>query len=180
MLRDDPAITARTVIRVDTESHDRAESADLEELKAIVDANAYMTLATAGVDGMPWASPVWFAHTGYIEFLWASRPTARHSQNIAVHSSVGIVVFDSTVPPGHGRAVYMEATADIVPPGELDDAIATYSQESAAQGIPAWTVADVSGDAPHRLYRARAVRHYVLNERDQRIPVRLEPVGREG
>jgi hypothetical protein len=165
------------VIRVDTESDDRGDRPDLEELKAIVDANAYMTLATAGADGMPWASPVWFAHTGYTEFLWASRPSARHSQNIAVRGAVGIVVFDSTVAAGHGRAVYMEATADTVPPGDLDDAITAYSQECVAQGIPAWTVADVSADAPHRLYRARAVRHYVLNERDQRIPVRLELSG---
>lgn len=167
-------MTARTVIVMSTQD-DPDDRPELTELKAIVDANVYMTLATAGPDGTPWASPVWFTHTGYTEFLWASRPSARHSENIAVRGAVGIVVFDSTVAAGHGRAVYMEATADTVPPGELDHAIATYSQECAAQGLPAWTVADVSGDAAHRLYRARAVRRYVLDEHDQRIPVDLAP-----
>lgn len=29
--------------------------------RAIVDSNAYMTLATADETGRPWASPVWYA-----------------------------------------------------------------------------------------------------------------------
>jgi Pyridoxamine 5'-phosphate oxidase len=151
---------------------------DAAELMTIVDTNAYMTLATADAEGTPWPSPVWFAHEGYTEFLWASRPNARHSQNIAVRPAVGIVIFDSTVVPGDGRAVYMEAAAEMVPPGELDDAVAIYSQASEAQGIAAWTIADVTGHAPHRLYRARAARHFVLDARDQRIPVQ-PPAGRD-
>jgi Pyridoxamine 5'-phosphate oxidase len=144
------------------------------ELKAIVDTNSYMTVATAAADGTPWASPVWFAHEGYAEFVWVSRPTARHSQNVAVRPEVGIVIFDSTVPPFRARAVYMEATAGVVPPGELDHAVATFAQECVAQGIAAWTVGDVTGDARHRLYRARATSHFVLDAHDERIPVRLE------
>lgn len=48
---------------------------DLEAVaRAIVDSNAYMTLATANEDGRPWASPVWYAHAGYREFYWVSSP----------------------------------------------------------------------------------------------------------
>jgi hypothetical protein len=43
-------------------------------LKAIVDANQYMTLATADEDGLPWASPVWFASIEYRELFWVSSP----------------------------------------------------------------------------------------------------------
>jgi hypothetical protein len=150
-----------------------ATSPAAAELKAIVDTNSYMTLATATADGTPWASPVWFAHEGYAEFVWVSRPNARHSQNIAVRPEVGIVIFDSTVPPLRGRAVYMEATAGVVSPAEIDQAVATFAQECVAQGIPAWTVDDVSGDARHRLYRARATSHFVLDAHDERIRVRL-------
>lgn len=52
---------------------------DRATLGAIVEANAFMTLATADADGLPWATPVWFAHVDCAEFLWVSRPEARHS-----------------------------------------------------------------------------------------------------
>jgi predicted pyridoxine 5'-phosphate oxidase superfamily flavin-nucleotide-binding protein len=52
-----------------------SEPADLQSVvKAIVDANQYLTLATADEDGQPWASPVWFASTDYREFFWVSSP----------------------------------------------------------------------------------------------------------
>ena len=52
--------------------------------RGVIDANAYMTLATADGDGRPWASPVWFAHHGYTNSYWVSRPDARHSRNLAI------------------------------------------------------------------------------------------------
>src|SRR5215211_3043194 len=71
--------------------------------REIIDANRYMTLATADGDGRPWASPVWYAHQGYTDLYWVSRPEARHSRNLAVRPEVGIVIFDSTVPVGRRR-----------------------------------------------------------------------------
>ena len=71
--------------------------------RGIIDANRYMTLATADGDGRPWASPVWYAHQGYTDLYWVSRPEARHSRNLAVRPEVSIVIFDSTVPEGTGR-----------------------------------------------------------------------------
>lgn len=50
--------------------------------REILDANRYMTLASADREGELWASPVWFAHAEYGEFLWISRPEARHSRNV--------------------------------------------------------------------------------------------------
>jgi Pyridoxamine 5'-phosphate oxidase len=150
---------------------------DPAEASAIIDGNAYMTLATADARGVPWASPVWFAHEGYTEFLWVSRPGARHSHNIAVRAEVGIVVFDSTVPIGNGRAVYMEATAGAVPDQDVARGIETFSQRSQAQGGAAWTAADVTGDAQFRLYRALAAQHFLLDEHDHRVPVDLDGSG---
>ena len=52
-----------------------AEDQELETLaRAIIDANLYMTLATADESGRPWASPVYFAVDDYREFIWVSRP----------------------------------------------------------------------------------------------------------
>jgi hypothetical protein len=36
--------------------------------RAILDSNAYLTLATADGAGRPWASPVCYAAAGYAEF----------------------------------------------------------------------------------------------------------------
>lgn len=81
--------------------------------RSIIDANLYMTLATADEGGRPWASPVCFAHEGYSEFLWVSSPQATHSRNIAARSELAIVIFDSGQPVGTGHGVYMaEQVAD--------------------------------------------------------------------
>ena len=91
-----------------------ASTPDPDAARALIDANAYMTLATADRDGRPWASPVWFAHDGYTTFYWVSRPGPRHSRNLEVRPQLAIVIFDSTVPECEGQAVYMEAEAERV------------------------------------------------------------------
>ena len=141
--------------------------------REIIDANRYMTLATADGGGRPWASPVWYAHQGYTDLYWVSRPGARHSRNLAVRPEVGIVSFDSTVPEGDGQAVYAEALAEELDGAERDEGIAIFSRRSEAGGAAPWGVADVSAPAPFRLYRARASAHFVLADNDERLAVRL-------
>jgi nitroimidazol reductase NimA-like FMN-containing flavoprotein (pyridoxamine 5'-phosphate oxidase superfamily) len=142
--------------------------------KAIVDANSYLTLGTADAAGVPWASPVWYAHASYREYFWVSRPGARHSQNIAVRPEVGIVIFDSTVPIGTGKAVYMAAVAEEVSDDdEVARGIEVFSERSLAQGGRAWTPEDVSPSGRVRLYRARASEQFVLSPEDERLPLTL-------
>ena len=139
---------------------------------ALVAANSYLTLATVDPDGRPWATPVWFAPDGD-GFLWASRPEARHSRNIATTPAVGIVVFDSTAPPGQGTGFYADAEAAEVAPGDVAAAVAAYSAGCVAAGLPGWTEARVTGPAQFRLYRARMQRAWVLDDHDRRVPVQL-------
>jgi nitroimidazol reductase NimA-like FMN-containing flavoprotein (pyridoxamine 5'-phosphate oxidase superfamily) len=142
--------------------------------KAIVDANSYLTLGTADAVGTPWASPVWYAHASYREYFWVSRPGARHSQNIAVRPEVGIVIFDSTVPIGTGKAVYMAAVAEEVSDDdEVARGIEVFSERSLAQGGRAWTPEDVGPSGRVRLYRARASEQFVLSPEDERLPLTL-------
>lgn len=141
--------------------------------REIIDANRYMTLATADGGGRPWASPVWYAHQGYTDLYWVSRPGARHSRNLAVRPEVGIVIFDSTAREGDGQAVYVEALAEELDGAERDEGIAVFSRRSEAGGSAPWGVADVSGAAQFRLYRARASAHFVLADNDERLTVRL-------
>lgn len=139
----------------------------------IIEANSYMTLATADETGRPWATPVWFAHSAADgdEFVWVSRPGTRHSENIAERPEVAIVVYDSSVPVGSAAAVYVVAVAHAV--ADDDDeraaALAVFNDGAAAGGIPVWNEADVTGSAQFRLYRARATAVFVLGEGDQRV-----------
>ncbi len=38
--------------------------------RQVIDTNRYLVLATADKHGIPWASPVWYAHADYREFFW--------------------------------------------------------------------------------------------------------------
>jgi hypothetical protein len=139
--------------------------------RRIVDANMYMTLATADADGRPWASPVWYAPAGLTEFLWVSRPGTRHSQNIAGRPEIAIVIFDSTVPVGGAEALYAEAVAEQLSGDELEQGIARFSQRSVEVDGEIWEPARVTAPAQFRLYRARASSRFVLGPHDERLPV---------
>jgi uncharacterized protein YhbP (UPF0306 family) len=115
--------------------------------RTIIDANQYMTLATADAQGQPWASPVFYATADYAEFYWISAPETMHSTNLVQRPQVSSVIFDSTAVEGTGQAVYMSATAEQVPDDDLDRALAVYPGP---------------GVAPYRLYRATVFEHSVL------------------
>src|SRR4029453_8935015 len=94
--------------------------------RAIIDANLYLTLGTTDPDGRPWTSPVYFAAAGEREFYWMSATDARHSRNLVDRPDVSIVVFDSSVAPYHGRAVYAVGVARELSGDELDRGLDVY------------------------------------------------------
>lgn len=146
-----------------------------EITRSILDGIAYMVLATADGEGLPWASPVWFAMDGYDELYWISRPDARHSRNIAARADVGIVVFDSTNPAETRQAVYMRADAHEV--GEsraIARGVAAFTRESLSQGLDGLTLDEVTGEADLRLFHARVRGHWIL-ETDHDVRVRTHP-----
>jgi nitroimidazol reductase NimA-like FMN-containing flavoprotein (pyridoxamine 5'-phosphate oxidase superfamily) len=150
------------------------EERDLADVaKEIVDRNLYMVLATADRSGQPWASPVYFAHSGYRELFWVSAPEAAHSRNLVERREVGIAIFDSSAAINTGRGVYVSGVAQELPAHETAEGIALFSERSASHGGEAWTVDDVREPARLRLYRATAEATYVLDEHDQRVEVSL-------
>jgi len=146
-----------------------AEHADIA--RTILDANSFMTLATADADGLPWATPVWFAHEGYRELYWVSAPGSRHSVNLAARPELSIVVFDSTVVPNEGQAVYVSATA-AEQTADLSRGLAAITRKSVASGLGEWGVDRVTGGARLRLYRA-IVRDLYIMDPDAAIDVRV-------
>lgn len=142
---------------------------DLELFEDIVRGNQYLILATADADGVPWSTPVWFSFADLWQFVWVSNPGARHSQNIAVRPEVAFSIFDSTQPPGTGRGVYVRAVAEQVPDPETEAALAIFNGRM--DSLPPWSREDVAPGARRRLYRATAVEHFVLSDKDERVPV---------
>lgn len=141
----------------------------------LIAANAYLTLATVDERGDPWSTPVWFAPDGRTGFVWASKPGARHSRNLAVHPTVAITIFDSSRAPGDGSAVYAAARAEEVDDRGRGAALAIYNARSAERGLPEWSVEQLSGDGKHRLYRATVIEMYVLDDHDERVIVPPSP-----
>ena len=125
--------------------------------REIVAANRFMVLGTADAAGTPWVTPVWFAHADHRRFVWVSSPDRRHSRNVTERAEVSIAIFDSTVTPGDGRAVYMDGRAGLA---DLARDLETFN----AGGLDRrWGLDDVTGDAPYRLYAATITRHWVLD-----------------
>src|SRR4029450_8122039 len=98
----------------------------------VIESNRYMVLGTADEAGVPWVTPVWFAQSDYRRFIWVSSPDRRHSRNIRARPELSIVIFDSQVPVGSARAVYMSARAEGLSGADLEREIAAL--EPAGRG----------------------------------------------
>src|SRR5918995_631349 len=143
---------------------------DLEvAARAIIDANLYMVLGTADEEGHPWVSPVYYAPAAHAEFFWVSAPEATHSRNLAARPEISIVIFDSRVPVGTGRGVYMKAVAERPTGRDEERGIQVFSRRSLEHGGDEWTLEDVRPPARLRLYRAVASEHSVLGPHDERL-----------
>ena len=157
-----------------TSPNDDDAEARLRVLHSVIDANRFMTLATADEHGTPWASPVWFARRDERRFLWVSRPTTRHSRNITARTGVAIVIYDSQTTPDERQAVYIDATARELEGEDLDSGLSAFSRESLSQGLPEWPRERVTGSASFRLYQATATAWFILaDDPDERLPVPL-------
>jgi nitroimidazol reductase NimA-like FMN-containing flavoprotein (pyridoxamine 5'-phosphate oxidase superfamily) len=159
--------------------------------RAIIDANRYLTIATVDEHSSPWASPVFFATDDAVDFYWVSSPHTRHSQALAGHPEVSLLIFDSTAAPLTGDALVMTATATQIDSDDtmqLTRALSVYPGPAERGGRP-FSAEQVSGDAQYRLYRARALEWFVQcpwgqgaciahgTKYDHRIAVDLAPAG---
>jgi nitroimidazol reductase NimA-like FMN-containing flavoprotein (pyridoxamine 5'-phosphate oxidase superfamily) len=146
--------------------------------RAIIDTNYYLTLGTTDPDGRPWTTPVYFAPAGDREFYWLSATDSRHSRHLAERPQVSLVIFDSTVAPYHGRAVYAAGEAREVTGTDLDHALRSYPRRDGG-GATSVTREDVTGTSPYRLYRATASDLWVLCPREPRQPCALHGLAKD-
>ncbi len=118
-----------------------------DHAKALLERNAYLTLSTIGADGQPWTSPIYMAADGLTDFYWVSNQASLHSVNVEAHPEVSLVVFDSTVPAYHGRALYAVGTAAVVDESELEHGLRVYPGPP-SRGGSVMTLEDVTGESP--------------------------------
>lgn len=135
----------------------------------IIDNTSFVVLGTADADGTPWTSPVYFTAHEYVELYWISRPSARHSRNIAARPEISAVVFDSQVVPGAGQAVYMSASAaDVSEHAEFESFrhrfnFARYA-EPTEHDLSVFEADKLRAPGgPFRLYRAVVSEHFILD-----------------
>jgi hypothetical protein len=140
----------------------------------VLDGNVYVTLATADGDGRPWASPVFYAHTGYRDLWWMSSPEVTHSVNLAARPELGVVVFDSRAEVGSGdrTAVYGQGLGRPVRADELGVALAAYPGPP-ERGGSAVDADDVQPPSPYRLYVATIGEWWMLCPRSAGQPCEL-------
>jgi nitroimidazol reductase NimA-like FMN-containing flavoprotein (pyridoxamine 5'-phosphate oxidase superfamily) len=132
-----------------------------ERAKEIINREIYATIATSDKNSLPWNSPVYVCHNSDYTFYWASAKDSQHSVNIAQNENVFIVIFDSQVPWGEGRGVYIQAKAEEV---TADQEIAMAIELRFArvnQGRQ--PVESFMAEAPRRIYKAVPI-HFWINE----------------
>jgi hypothetical protein len=146
--------------------------------RELLDANRYLTIGTVDADGTPWTSPVYFAAADEREFYWVSAIDARHSRNLAVRPQVSVVVFDSSVLPYHGRALYATGTARELAGADLDRGLAVYPGSSTRELVPV-DRADVTEPEVYRLYGMTPTDVWVLCPREPRRPCQLHGLNQD-
>lgn len=150
----------------------------LAHAQKLLDANRYLTLGTSDASGRPWTSPVYFAADGVRELYWVSATEARHSRNLTERPQVSLVVFDSTVAPYHGRALYAAGIAREVSGDTVQHALTAYPGQY-GDGVATLTRDDVTGASPYRLYRATLTDVWVLCPRGPGQPCSIHGLAQD-
>src|SRR5690242_15047017 len=80
--------------------------------EAVIRSNRYLTLATCGSEGKPWAAPMMYAVDKEDRFYWVSALDSVHSKHLAENRNIGFVIFDSDPGYGNAQGLYCSAVAE--------------------------------------------------------------------
>ncbi len=123
-----------------------------EQVRSLLCQIHYCTLSTCTADGIPWVSPVFYAHQG-LKLYWSSAIASQHSQNLATNQGqVAIAIYNSQVAEGTAQGLYLSGLAK-----ELDSDRTQAAMERlfarAGGEPPQRTAADYLGESPRRMYQ---------------------------
>lgn len=118
----------------------------------ILDRIIYLTIASVSQEGQPWSTPVFFAYDEHYNLYWGSHVNSQHSKNIQNNPRVGLVIYDSTIPPGEGEGVYIQATASEIL--EESEIVWAHKLLQGRRPVPYWKLEHVQKNSPVHLYKA--------------------------
>lgn len=146
-----------------------------EKAKKILNNICYATLATVSADGQPWNSPVYCAYDESYNIYWGSHIDSQHTKNIRSNGKAFIVVYDSTIEPGLGEGVYIQAEC-IELTDEAEIAVA-HKLIQDRRPSPYWKLEEVQPDKPVHLFKAIPQKIWMNGEgqkNGQYIDIRVE------
>ena len=150
-----------------------------DRVRALIERNSVLTLATVDPSGHPWVSPVFYSIDDDFEIYWVSAVDARHSANVRDTGVVAIVVHDSL--DDQTDAVYIEANAvELNEAAEVRRGMDVMGRRDDRQPTH-WRIDDlgtVTGDGPWRIYNAIRKATWVreVGEKGGKAIVRRVPV----
>jgi hypothetical protein len=138
----------------------------------------YATLATVTTTGKPWNSPVRHEYDNDLNIYWFSDKEGQHSKNVRDNKAVFIVIYDSTVPEGEGKGVFIQASVTELSDPEEIRAVRRIKHED--RDDPREFV----GDGIRRVYKATPEKIWVNEKdirdgvfiRDYRVEIDLEEI----
>ena len=133
-----------------------------EKAKEIIEKVPYASVATVSAEGEPWCAPVFVAYDGQYNFYWGTAINSQKAKNIKHNQNVFLVIYDSTVPAGEGKGVYIKAIAE-----ELNDPLEVELAHKLLWDrhvVPYWKLDQVQGDKPIRLYKATPQKVWINGE----------------
>jgi uncharacterized protein YhbP (UPF0306 family) len=150
----------------------------VQKAKYLLETNEHMIISTADAAGKPWISPVFFAYDSRYNLYWVSNREAIHSQNLKLRPQTAIVVYGK-LPDGPFDGVYFDAvSSELSVETEIKEAMKIYAQRPQSSRFTIKSIADVTGSALWRLYKATPKAIFkcaVTTEGGQAITVR-EPI----
>jgi len=135
--------------------------------EAILNTVIYATIATSDTDGTPWAAPQFIVYEKEARAIyWCAARSSKHAQNIHNNRKAYIVVYDSSVGPGEGSGVYMQATAhEVTDPAEREEAMTKLIKR---HRVAFWTLEDVQkSQSAVAVFKAEIQRAWVNEGREE-------------
>ena len=138
--------------------------------KEILSNIRYVTIASVSSEAEPWGTPVLAVFDDQYNCYWTSLNNTQHSKNIQENPRVYLTCFDSTVLPGEGGGVYVQAQAgEMTDPVEISHAAELlYARKNKAVR----KAEEFLGDSPKRMYKAAPQKFWINLD----VDVKSDPV----
>jgi uncharacterized protein YhbP (UPF0306 family) len=133
----------------------------------VLHSNKYLTLATCGIEGKPWAAPMMYAVDKADRFYWVSAHDSVHSKQIAENTNVAFVIFDSNPGYGNAQGLYCSAVAEQLSGPDLQFGCEVFYRmrypDAAERAKKGRVPKDFESESPRRMYRARVTDFSILH-----------------